>query len=225
MKKVKKSIFFFMSIIILCAPLLLSAQEVDDDSNYRRTNRSGRTGKKGVYPLHTAEVDFHFLGFLQFGPILSFRLRVIDGLLLDVHYRHAAAGVAYIALMTEGFTSTPDSKDGAIGGGFKYLFFRKHTPDCWYIGAMYEEGWGKTSVSGNDHASDNWVYTNKQRIYGANVGYRWRYKGGTFVNLGFYLGQYEVYDAKTEYDDGDVEEKDNRTDTFGFIELSIGVAF
>ncbi len=227
MKQIRSKIMLLILISIIFIPLTLFTQEIDgdDDSDGGGSQKVTSTNRKGVYPLHTAELDFHYLGFLQFGPILSFRLRVIDGLLLDVHYRHAAMGLVYIALMSDGFTEEVDSNDGAVGGGFKYLFLRKYNPSCWYIGAIYEEGWGKSTYSASEYDSDNYTFTNKQRVYAVNFGYRWRFKSGMFMNLGVYAGQAETYDNKTEYDDGKTEEGSGETAPFSFIELSLGVSF
>jgi hypothetical protein len=134
--------------------------------------------------------EVNLLGFLQFGPFVRFHFRVGDGLTVAPHVR-----VGYAGLLPWVLFDNPD-----IGVGTSVLgFFPAGRPN----NRIYAGGFAEVSLN----LEQNLIITG-----GANAGYRFRFPGGRYWNVGAYAGIF--YDTWYEL-----------TYFFGMLELAWGKEF
>ena len=136
--------------------------------------------------------EVNLLGFLQFGPFARFHFRVGDGLTVAPHVRVGYAGLLPWALLG---TLTPD-----IGVGTSVLGF---FPTGYANNRIYAGGFAEVSLN----MENNVVLTG-----GANAGYRFRFPGGRYWNVGGFAGLF--YDTWWE-----------ELNFFAMVELAWGKEF
>lgn len=140
-------------------------------------------------PVGPLAFEANLLGFLQFGPYARVHIRLLDNVFLSPHVRVGYAGALGYLLF-----DNPD-----IGAGVSVLYFLpSSTPNRWYAGSFTEFAINSTADSILN--------------VGANIGYRWRFPGGSYWNTGVIAGiSYNFY---REF-----------LFPFGMAELSWGIEF
>jgi len=140
------------------------------------------------YPLKSS-IQFNPVGFLQFGPMVDFEIRVTDNFVLFPHVRFAGLGLLSHLSVDYDYL---DVTSMAFGGGFRILpGSGKHRM---YFGGVAEYGWGTGS---NDW--DDSEYRHSYISMVGNVGYRWRFSS-MYIQTGGYLGLvFETEDVRTDY--------------------------
>jgi hypothetical protein len=134
--------------------------------------------------------EVNLLGFLQFGPFARFHFRVGDGLTVAPHVR-----VGYAGLLGWTLFGTAD-----IGAGLSVLGY---FPAGVGNNRIYAGGFAEVSVN----LEDTLIVT-----AGANAGYRFRFPGGRYWNVGGFAGMF--YDSYWE-----------ELYFFGMVELAWGKEF
>jgi hypothetical protein len=134
--------------------------------------------------------EVNLLGFLQFGPFARFHFRVGDGLTVAPHVR-----VGYAGLLPWVLFDNPD-----IGVGTSVLGF---FPTGSGNNRLYAGGFAEVSLN----MENNLIVTG-----GANAGYRFRFPGGRYWNVGGFAGLF--YDTWYE-----------ALYFFGMLELAWGKEF
>lgn len=148
-------------------------------SNSLQENSEVRNNSKD---LHQSSLSFQLLGLLQFGPIIQYENRISERLYLVPHLRIGYAGaLSHIVWGAEGGTII----DPALGAGLGLRSFSpsKYTSGAWYYSGHLELYYTTVEYGGND---PNEKYF-QLGVFG-NIGYRWRYKNGGFLNVGAFLG-------------------------------------
>ncbi len=133
--------------------------------------------------------EVNLLGFLQFGPFARFHFRVGDGLTVAPHVR-----VGYAGLLPWVVFGNPD-----IGVGTSVLGFFPAAGN----NRIYAGGFAEVSLN----LDQNVIVT-----AGANAGYRFRFPGGRYWNVGGFAGMF--YDTWWE-----------ELYFFGMVELAWGKEF
>jgi hypothetical protein len=135
-------------------------------------------------------IEVNLLGFLQFGPFTRFHFRVGDGLTVAPHLR-----VGYAGLLPWLLFDNPD-----VGVGVSVLgFFPAGLRD----NRIYAGGFVETSLN----MEGNLLITG-----GGNAGYRFRFPGGRYWNVGGFAGMFYDTWYETAY-------------FFGMVELAWGKEF
>jgi hypothetical protein len=134
--------------------------------------------------------EVNLLGFLQFGPFARFHFRVGDGLTVAPHVR-----VGYAGLLPWLLFDNPD-----IGVGTSVLGF---FPAGLGENRIYAGGFAEVSLN----MEGNLIVT-----AGGNAGYRFRFPGGRYWNVGGFAGMF--YDTWWE-----------ELYFFGMVELAWGKEF
>ena len=143
-----------------------------------------------VDPLGLYAFEVNLLGFLQFGPFARFHFRVGDELTVAPHVR-----VGYAGLLGWVLFDNPD-----IGVGTSVLGF---FPAGLGNNKIYAGGFAEVSLN----LEENIVIT-----AGANAGYRFRFQGGRYWNVGGFAGLFYDTWYETLY-------------FFGMVELAWGKEF
>jgi hypothetical protein len=144
----------------------------------------------GLEPMGRYAFEVNLLGFLQFGPFARFHIQIGDGLYLAPHVR-----VGYLGLLPWVLFDNPD-----IGVGTSVLsFFPAGSPN----NRIYAGGFAEVSLN----MEQNIIVT-----AGANAGYRFRFPGGRYWNLGGFAGMFYDTWYETLY-------------FFGMLELAWGKEF
>lgn len=191
-------------------------------------NVAAAPGEKSA-GMGRGEINFNPMGFLQFGPIVDVGLRAGSSTFIDAHFRWAYAGVVYQAIETDGFSSSDVSPtSGAAGLKVIYCFLRNDTPHCMYIGGIVEYTWGGDSGTDEDwYPERDWKRTWSGYAIVLNMGYRWRFSSGFFMQVGGMAGIHNQTNASwyyTKYES--VKFKDPEGVRFiGMLEFSIGTEF
>jgi len=201
-KKKNVSSIALLAALVVLLPVLCFGNESDPLipinplNDYSTTNQYWSTFQKAKtgYPISPVALLINPLGILQFGPIVQMEFRTGSGFVLGPHVRFAGFGL--LTHIVNDYEET-DLSSMAVGFGFKGLMGPSRTPHKFYIGAMTEYGWS----GGRD---DDWYeteYSNKYITVFANLGYRWRFQSGMFLNLGAFLGVAYVFEDKSNYVD------------------------
>jgi hypothetical protein len=201
-KKKNVSTFAVIAALVMLLPVLCLGNQSDPLipinplNDYSTTNLywSNFQKSKTGYPIRPVALLINPLGILQFGPILQMEFRTGSGFVLGPSVRFAGFGL--LTHIVNDYDET-DLSSMAFGFSFKGLIGPSHKPHKFYVGALTEYGWG----SGRD--DDYWEseYTNKYITIFANLGYRWRFRSGMFLNLGAFLGVVYVFEDKSDYVD------------------------
>ncbi|OGU39651.1 MAG: hypothetical protein A2X61_09820 [Ignavibacteria bacterium GWB2_35_12] len=134
------------------------------------------------YQMGNSEFLFNPLGFLQFGPIFEYNFRIGQSFFIGPHFRYSAGGVLYhvVADYTEGL----DMTSAAVGISMKNFYGASQ--DKFYVGGIIEYGWGGGELY-NDNNNIQY-YSHTYISLSSNIGYRWRYDSGFFLNVGGIIG-------------------------------------
>ena len=175
-----------------------------------------------VEPIRPLAIYFNPLGVVQFGPMAGAEIRVLPNIVFDLHLRWAALGLIYQALESEGFEDDVSFASAAAGFGARHFFGTAGSPNRFYVGGVFEYFWGFTS--GADEIGD-WEGEDAGIVLATNVGYRWIFPSGFFVNVGGFAGFGR--DLKNDWwyegHTSTVFEIPSETTVFGMLEVSFGL--
>ena len=141
-------------------------------------------------PMGSYAFEVNLLGFLQFGPFARFEIGVGNELFVAPHLR-----VGYAGLLGWVLFDNPD-----IGVGVSVL---KFFPSGFGDNRIYGGGFAEVSLN----MEGNLLVTG-----GANAGYRFRFPGGRYWNVGGFAGMFYDTWYETLY-------------FFGMVELALGKEF
>jgi hypothetical protein len=178
--------------------------------------------------MGSGEIVFHPLGFLQFGPMLDIGPRIGDSTFLDAHFRWSYAGLLYQVIETDGFEREANPNGFGVGLKLSHFFITSGSPHGMYIGGAFEYTWG-----GSKYTDDEWPAYNTERKWKGydimfNIGYRWRFQSGFFMQLGAFAGFHNQYKAEWHYTDSsnkNTYEDPEGVRVIAMLEFSIGTEF
>ncbi len=173
----------------------------------------------------SGEVVFNPLGFFQFGPMVDIGPRVGNSSFIDFHFRWAYAGLLYQVIESDGFENDVDTNSYGVGIRFTHLLLKPGSPHCIYIGGAFEITRGGSEYSYSDYSSENFTREWKGRTLVFNMGYRWRFPSGFFMQLGGYAGFHDQYEAEITYENGYSKKNPEKTRVIAMLEFSIGTEF
>ena len=167
-------------------------------------------------------------GFLLFGPMAGLSLTT-NRVITNLHMRLPQLGLLTPSLNT--YNGAIDNS-GGIGVGLGINYFHASPKGGLYAGIMVEYWTTQYSFDSGDPL-DYWyadTADTREIAYCVNIGYRWIFSPGIFINLGGYVGAttniYYEYAYKDEFW---VEQSKNYTDGrtifFGMVDLAIGFNF
>jgi hypothetical protein len=179
--------------------------------------------------MGSGEFVFHPLGFLQFGPMVDIGPRLGSSTYLDAHFRWSYAGLLYQVIETDGFENEANPNGFGVGLKLTHFFSSPGSPHGMYIGGLFEYTWGGSKYTDDESPTYNWERKWKGYDIMANIGYRWRFPNGFFMQLGAFAGFHNQYKAEWQYTDRP-SDKRTREDPEGvrliaMIEFSIGTEF
>ncbi|MFH0977461.1 MAG: hypothetical protein V1874_16905 [Spirochaetota bacterium] len=179
--------------------------------------------------MGSGEVVFHPVGFFQFGPMVDIGPRIGTSTFLDAHIRWSYAGLVYQAIETDGFENEADPNGFGVGLKLTHFFVSSGTPHGMYIGGLFEYTWGGSKYTDDEDSSYNWERKWKGYDVMFNIGYRWRFPSGFFMQLGGFAGFHNQYKAEWEYtnrpSDKSTHEDPEGVRLIAMIEFSIGTEF
>lgn len=176
-------------------------------------------------PFPKSSFNLNLLGLIQFGPILQQEIQIGNSLYFTPHLRLGYLGVLSHAVWTEfDDKSKMDPLNFGLGMGLRQLTFSGAKSNAMYFGGFVEY-----SVGGSTYDIGTNGETDERGSYLTilpNVGYRWRYPSGRFLNLGLYLAYAKVLKFETRlspsYFTGPWIEKKETDRFYPFLELSFG---
>jgi len=179
--------------------------------------------------MGTGEVVFHPLGFLQFGPMVDIGPRIGPSTFLDAHFRWSYAGLLYQVIETDGFTNEANPNGFGVGLKLTHFIAGPGSPHGMYFGGLFEYTWGGSKYTDDEYPKNNWERKWKGYDIMANIGYRWRFPSGFFMQAGGFAGFHNQYKAEWQYTDRP-SDKRTREDPEGvrliaMLEFSIGTEF
>lgn len=165
------------------------------------------------------------LGFVEFGPIVGGQVIIAPRTYLDFHWRYSKLGLLY-NVITNGFVDEVGVGSMAYGGGITHFIPIGNTPNCMYVGLLYEYGFGTTHGGSK---SDTWDAKNAQSIIACNPGFRFRIGSTAFLNLGLQAGvSIPMVDQWWYVDEpSHIKYNDDKMGPlfFGGLEFSLGLEF
>jgi len=165
--------------------------------------------------LGKVHLGFQPAGFLQFGPVIELGFRIGDNFVLSPQFRYTSLGLAYNVI--NDFENT--MLCFGLGATFKH-FPAKNQKNKFYYGVGFEYEYSDF----DDY--DDWYGSSAGMVIITNVGYRWRFGSGFYINLGAFAGAYvNIYDQWYDYDDDELHDISGWTQFYGYIEFGIGVEF
>lgn len=166
------------------------------------------------------------LGFVQFGPMINAEFGITKNLVLNAHVRFPTLGLLTIYTYDDDGVNPDELSGYAFGGGMIYFFGEKRNKP--YAGAMIEY---QKAVLIYDQG-ETWETEETDNSIGLvlNGGYRFRFKGGFFINTGAYLGAayttYTWFYTDPSYVSYDYDEFDGtEIFPFGMVEVTVGIEF
>lgn len=204
----KISTFMCFNLLLILLNLLILQPSVIASDNHELSN---------------FEIYINPLGLLQFGPIAGAGFKVNPNIMFGGHLRYTAMGAAnwiIHALDDE----EPGLDSFALGIDIKYFFDNQsRSPHRMYIGSAVEYGMG--SYTGDDDW-DEWEGEYTELVIVGNMGYRWRFSSGVFLNAGGYFGFAFDLDNKWWYTDDKSNKYDSEETTLVLMaEFTIGREF
>ena len=175
------------------------------------------------YELGESEIYVNPLGLLQFGPIFGAGFKADPNIMIGGHFRYTAMGAA-----TWIIHALDDEEPGldsfAVGIDIKYFFDNQNkSPHRMYMGGTIE--YGKGSYTGDD-GWDEWEGEYTEVVIVGNMGYRWRFASGLFLNAGGYFGFAIDLDNEWWYTDDKSDKYDSKGTTLVLMaEFTIGKEF
>jgi hypothetical protein len=167
------------------------------------------------------------LGFVQFGPRLGLEATLFSHLIIDGHVRFATLGLLMPVISKNDDGVSPYKLNGmGVGGGLKYLVTTNS--GGFYFGAICEKAWQT-----HDFYKDEKWASESEIAYLAvvsNLGYKFRFESGFYINTGIYLGGAFLTKSQWRYtspsnSDQSIHYGDLVTRVFGMVELSFGFDF
>ncbi len=177
-----------------------------------------------VYPVPKFAMSVNPLGFIQFGPVLSGEFGLNESTLINAHMRFSSLGLlSWVIRETDAGLDELDAF--AFGAGIvRFMGYNQNRP---YIGFFLER-----ETSNAVYASgylDEWSQDNKTTVFIFNIGYRFNFNDGFFINTGaFFGGAATTYEWRYKYPDliYDPEPRSGEdTNAFGMFEVSFGYSF
>jgi hypothetical protein len=184
--------------------------------------------------MGSGEFVFHPVGFFQFGPMVDLGPRIGTSTFLDAHIRWSYAGLLYQAIETDGFSSSKvDPNSFGVGAKLIHFFKNPSSPHGMYIGGLFEYTWGGDSGTEDEGHTYERDWSRKWKGYTVmfNMGYRWRFPSGFFMQLGGFAGFHNQYKAETTREKNSyysTEKKESDPEgvrVIAMIEFSIGTEF
>jgi hypothetical protein len=184
---------------------------------------AGRSNDMG-----SGEVVFHPLGFLQFGPMVDIGPRIGPSTFLDAHFRWSYAGLLYQVVETDGFENEASPNGFGVGLKLTHFVAGSGSSHGMYIGGLFEYTWGGSKYTDDEYPTNSWARKWKGYDIMFNIGYRWRFPSGFFMQAGAFAGFHNQYKAEWQYTDS--SDKRTREDPEGvrliaMLEFSIGTEF
>jgi len=187
--------------------------------NTEKISSSTKSNRFGIY--------VNPLGLVQFGPMAGAEIIIHSHLVLDGHVRFSSLG----ALM---YVTTKNDEDGkpykisGLGVGLSIKYLAGPRNGGFYIGMLFEEG-----SQEQYYAEDkDWVWQSHTQYFVAapNLGYKFAFKNGFYVNTGVILGAAFVYKdewhhTKNYENDSAIHENPSSVKLFGMLELTLGYDF
>lgn len=167
------------------------------------------------------------LGFVQFGPMVGMEITRNSHLIIDGHARFSSAGVLMYEISRSSSGTAPYKISGlGVGGGLKYL--SPSRIGGFYIGFLMEYGW-QTQFYDKDESWE-WQEDVNYFVTVANVGYKFRFSGGFYINTGALLGtayvfKDEWYYTKSYYYNTARHDNGSKVKPFGMLEAGLGIEF
>jgi len=170
-------------------------------------------------------LSVNLIGFALYGPMANIEVGVKEDLAINLHMRFSEYG-----LLTQRMKYHPDGLDDiggiTIGGGFIKFFGEKiHRP---YGGLLFEYDQIST-LYGQDKYWE-WAKVETSVLYLFNMGYRFRFGNGIFINTGGFIGvskgdfEWEYSDLSYGYRDPSPREG-TYINPFGMLDLTVGIEF
>jgi hypothetical protein len=222
--KMKRSLVVLSGLYLLLSISAQSKQSVNSQTNQPGDNMLFQTSTASATAIRKFAVSINPLGFMQFGPIINAEFGITESLVLNTHLRFPSAGI--LTWVQKSHDDGLESLSGiAIGGGVISFFGQnQHKP---YVGGLLEYHTLKTLYAEGE--SWEWEGMDNYIVLAMNGGYRFRFEGGFFINVGGYLGA-GVGATKWEYTDpagygGETGGTDSDVFPFLMAEATIGIEF
>lgn len=167
------------------------------------------------------------LGLIEFGPMIGTDIIIHSHLILNAHVRFSSLGALMYLETKDDNDGTPYKLDGVgIGGGIKYMIPSRI--GGFYMGAFFEYGSGKQYYAKDEDW--NWESESKYFVAAPDLGYKFLFKNGLFINTGLTFGAAFVYQDQWHHlenynDDSSWHDNGSSIHPFGMIDLGIGYSF
>jgi hypothetical protein len=167
------------------------------------------------------------LGFVQFGPIVGMELTLASHLIIDAHVRFSSLGLLMYVVSKNDNDGAPYKISGAgIGGSIKCLIPSKI--GGFYFGLLLEDGWHTEYYA----EGKPWIWQEDVQYFvtAPNIGYKFRFPGGFYLNTGAIFGAAFVTSQQWHYtknynNDSSIHDDGSKVQPFGMLELGFGVEF
>lgn len=193
-------------LLLFCAVVLCAGQAFSQD--YQKTKPPIKSGV-GIY--------LNPLGAVTFGPMVGVEIVSPKGFVMDAHVRMPGWGLMHYVIDPE----ADKIKGVGFGVGAKRLFPSR-------IGGFYAGGALEMAFQkhyGEQDSSDPYVEDIQYVAALANVGYKFQFKSGFFINAGAYLGPSYVYKDVWVHNSGSSGDDSSQIWFVGFASLDLGFMF
>ena len=162
------------------------------------------------------------LGLLQFGPMVEYAFKINKRAYASLNLRLSGIGLLYQAIITNGFEDYLAPWSFALGIKSTGLLPSQTSNNALYFGGYFELGFNWDA--GDLGTSYEWESRFGTLAAASNIGYRWRFPSGFFINLGLFAGvAFEIWDTWWYvYAPGYEYEGTKEIVFFGFLEFSMG---
>lgn len=169
--------------------------------------------------LPNASFNVNMLGLLQFGPIFQYEGKIGERTYIVPYFRYAYAGVVTHLLWTGFDEGRLSPGTAAIGMGLKG--FANPNGHTWYYGGFLDYHWAKA----NYDVGEVYETVEKGTYLSAisNIGHRWRYQNGSYLNVGIFAGtSFTLKEEERYLYSGELYSSDTGITFFAMLELSFG---
>ena len=177
--------------------------------------------ERGQGSKFTMGILLNPVGFLTFGPVAA--LTMTTGMVMtNLHVRFPSLGLLMPVLdYSENYD---DSVSEGIGVGIGVNFFTNRARGGFYVGGMFE--YWTTRFEHDSSRYSNWYADAAGILLGLDIGYRWVFRSGLFINVGGYLGASNCtkYNWKY-YDNSGGSNGEGDIYFFGMPDIAIGFNF
>lgn len=207
-----RKVFFLLVMILLCAQAPVFAQD-----------------KSSAQEMGRGQIDFNAAGFFTFGPMVNVGFRVGPSTFIDGSFRWSYPGIVYQMVETEGFENEASPSGGGAGIRVTHCIFIGDSPNCMYVGGIFQFTWGGSSYTDSEYPTDSWEREWKGYAVMFNMGYRFRFQSGFYMMVGGMLGFHNQYKSEWHYTNNSfnktVYNDPEGVRLIGMIEFSIGTEF